>query len=53
MFLTREAGICYLAYQVKDPERFGVVAFDDNKKVLSIEDLLLQQKAPYTKLATF
>jgi len=23
------------------------------EKVLSIEDLLLQQKAPYTKLATF
>lgn len=26
------------AYQVKDPERYGVVAFDDNQKALSIEE---------------
>ena len=45
MFLTREAGICYLVMTKYLGLRW--------KKVLSIEDLLLQQKAPYTKLATF
>ena len=30
-------GIVY-AYQVSDPERYGVVEFDSNKKVISIEE---------------
>tara|TARA_B110000114_G_C15086123_1_gene396152 strand:- start:1449 stop:2318 length:870 start_codon:yes stop_codon:yes gene_type:complete len=31
-------GATIFGYQVIDPERFGVVSFDDNKKVLSIEE---------------
>jgi glucose-1-phosphate thymidylyltransferase len=32
-----DGGIVY-AYQVSDPERYGVVEFDSNKKVISIEE---------------
>lgn len=32
-----KGGIVY-AYQVSDPERYGVVEFDENKKVISIEE---------------
>ncbi|WP_044411494.1 glucose-1-phosphate thymidylyltransferase RfbA [Thiomicrospira microaerophila] len=35
---TRLKGATVFGYQVKDPERFGVVAFDDNKKAISIEE---------------
>ena len=36
--LQREVGATILAYQVRDPERFGVVEFDDKYKAISIEE---------------
>src|SRR5690606_2282006 len=41
-----DGGIIY-AYHVHDPERYGVVEFDDNGKVLSIEEKPAQPKSNY------
>ena len=40
---SRETGASVFAYHVHDPERYGVVAFDDKKRALSIEE---KPKAP-------
>lgn len=35
---SRSSGASVFGYQVKDPERFGVVEFDQNQKAISIEE---------------
>lgn len=42
-----DGGIVY-AYQVSDPERYGVVEFDENKKAISIEE---KPEKPKSKFA--
>ena len=35
---ARQKGATVFGYQVKDPERFGVVEFDEQQRVMSIEE---------------
>lgn len=45
--VSRPTGATIFGYQVKDPCRFGVIAFDEHMKALSIEEKPSQPKSNY------
>ncbi len=45
--VERKTGATIFGYYVKDPERFGVVEFDENGKVISIEEKPQYPKSNY------
>lgn len=44
---SRDKGATVFGYQVKDPERFGVVEFDSEMRAISIEEKPLKPKSDY------
>ena len=45
--ISKNTGATVFGYEVKDPERFGVVEFDKNLKVISLEEKPKQPKSNY------
>ena len=47
--LAIERGACIFGYQVRDPERYGVVEFDADGKAISLEEKPKQPKSHFRR----
>ena len=45
--MKKEDGACIFVYHVQDPERYGVVEFNQTKKVISLEEKPISPKSNY------
>jgi len=50
---SREKGATIFGYYVKDPDRYGVVEFDANRKVISIEEKPAHPKSHYAVVGLY
>ena len=51
--IEKEGGACIFGYYVKDPERFGVVEFDDRGNVISLEEKPPNPKSNYAVVGMY
>src|SRR5437867_3055507 len=51
--LAIERGACIFGYQVRDPERYGVVEFDSNGKAISLEEKPKEPKSHFAVLELY
>lgn len=51
--IERHSGATVFGYTVKDPERFGVVEFDENRKVISLEEKPKNPKSNYAVVGLY
>lgn len=51
--LEYKSGATVFGYRVKDPERFGIVEFDNNMKAISLEEKPLNPKSNYAVVGLY
>jgi len=49
----QERGATIFGYRVSEPQRYGVIEFDDNNKVISIEEKPLKPKSNYAAVGLY
>ena len=53
LYVTKSKKATVFGYYVNDPNRYGVLSFDDNKNVISIEEKPLPPKSNYAVVGLY